>query len=50
MLSSACIFQAGVVSSWRNDVVPNFFQQDIIVDYLAAITHRHAAAPLFCLS
>lgn len=31
-------------------MLPNFFQQDIIVDYLAAIAHHHAAALLFVLS
>ena len=36
MLSLACIFQAGFVSSWGNYIVPDFFQQDIRVDYLAA--------------
>lgn len=45
-----CIFQAKVVASWGNYAVPNFFQQDIIVDYLAATTYCRAAAPLFCLS
>lgn len=50
MLSLAYVFQAEVMSSWGNYVVPVFFQQDIIVEYLAATTHYHAAAPLFCLS
>lgn len=38
------------MSSWGNYIVPNFLQQDITVDYLAATTHQAAAATLLCLS
>lgn len=38
------------MSNWGNYIVPNFHQQDITVDYLAATTHPAAAATLLCLS
>lgn len=38
------------MSNWGNYIVPNFLQQDITVDYLAATTHHAAAATLLCLS
>lgn len=38
------------MSNWGNYIVPNFLQQDITVDYLAATTHQAAAAPLICFS
>lgn len=37
------------MSNWGNYIVPNFLQQDITVDYLAATTHQAAAATLLCL-
>lgn len=36
-------------ASWGNCIVPNFLQQDITVDYLAATTHQAAAVTLLCL-
>lgn len=47
--SLPCNFQAEVVSSWGNYVISSSSQVDTIVDYLAASTHRHAAAPVFCV-
>jgi len=38
------------MSNWGNYIVPNFLQQDITVDYLAATTHQAAAATLLSLS
>lgn len=38
------------MSNWGNYIVPDFLQQDITVDYLAATTHQAAAATLLCLS
>lgn len=37
------------MSNWGNYIVPNFLQQDITVDYLAATTHQAAAVTLLCL-
>lgn len=39
----------GSMSNWGNYIVPNFLQQDITADYLAATTHQAAAVTLLCL-
>lgn len=47
---ASCYSDKGFMSNWGNYIVPNFLQQDITVDYLAATTHQAAAATLLCLS
>lgn len=46
---ASCYSDKGSMSNWGNYTVPNFLQQDITVDYLAATTHQAAAVTLLCL-
>lgn len=46
---ASCYSDKASMSNWGNYIVPNFLQQDITVDYLAATTHQAAAVTLLCL-
>lgn len=48
--TASCFSDKGFMSNQGNYIVPNFLQQDITVDYLAATTHQAAAATLLCVS